>query len=131
MDATTSAIKALIINHREELDPTLTVEAANELFARWADSHGFEVNQEPEAPSGFEFTTFGSTRHAPEDDDVDAVGLAFDNVNGVVGMLDSTLERVDFEFPIDHHVRLALADLKCGVQHLKVALEGLGWNPEA
>lgn len=131
MDATTSAIKALIVNHREELDPSLSVEEANELFARWADSHGFEVDQEPEAPSGFEFVTFGSQRHAPEDDDVDAVGLAFDDVSGVVGMLDSTLERVDFEFPVDHQVRLALADFECGVRHLKGALVGLGWNPEA
>ena len=84
-DVTTKLIHDTFIQNRPD---KVGEQEAEELFNHWLEVHGFQPEEQPIAPAGFEYETVKTKEDStPSSDDLDAIALASDNATNSAAMI--------------------------------------------
>ena len=110
-DVTTKLIHDTFIQNRPD---HVGREEAEELFNHWLELHGFQPEEQPAAPTGFEYETIPAEEDStPSPDDLDAIALVLES------MPDGSKEALT----------CALNDFDCAAEHLQRLLDGYDYKP--
>lgn len=89
-DVTTKLIYGTFIQNRPD---KVGEQEAEELFNHWLEVHGFQPEEQPIAPAGFEYETVKTKEDStPSSDDLDVIALASDNATNSASMISDVMD---------------------------------------
>ena len=118
-DVTTKLIYDTFIQNRPD---KVGEQEAEELFNHWLEVHGFQPEEQPIAPAGFEYETVETKEDStPSSDDLDVIALASDNATNSAAMISDVMDSL----PEGTREALvcALNDFDCAAEHLHRLLD--------
>ena len=113
-DVTTKLIYGTFIQNRPD---KVGEQEAEELFNHWLEVHGFQPEEQPIAPAGFEYETVKTKEDStPSSDDLDVIALASDNATNSASMISDVMDSLPES--TREALACALNDFDCAAEHL-------------
>lgn len=124
-DVTTKLIYDTFIQNRPD---KVGEQEAEELFNHWLEVHGFQPEEQPIAPAGFEYETVKTKEDStPSSDDLDVIALASDNATNSASMISDVMDSLPES--TQEALACALNDFDCAAEHLHRLLDKYDYKP--